>query len=89
MLQGTLGCLSVSDDIDPSILFLRRFGRRLKLLRLERNMSQEDLARAAGMHRTFIGKLERGRSGMNVDRLDDLARALGLTARDLIPKDDS
>jgi transcriptional regulator with XRE-family HTH domain len=88
MLQRSVGRLSVSDDIDPSVLFLRRFGRRLKLLRIERDMSQEDLAKAAGFHRTFIGKLERGQSGVNVDRVDDLAQALGLTARNLIPKGD-
>jgi len=79
----------VSDDIDPSPQFLRRFGRRLKVLRLERDLTQQQLADAAGFDRTFIGKLERGESGVNVDRLDDLARALGLTVRDLIPKDDS
>jgi len=79
----------VSDDIDPSTQFLRRFGRRLKVLRLERDLTQQQLADAAGFDRTFIGKLERGESGVNVDRLDDLARALGLTVRDLIPKDDS
>ena len=79
----------MSDDIDPSTQFLRRFGRRLKVLRLERDLTQQQLADAAGFDRTFIGKLERGESGVNVDRLDDLARALGLTVRDLIPKDDS
>jgi len=79
----------VSDDIDPSTQFLQRFGRRLKVLRLERDLTQQQLADAAGFDRTFIGKLERGESGVNVDRLDDLARALGLTVRDLLPKDDS
>lgn len=79
----------MSDDIDPSTQFLQRFGRRLKVLRLERDLTQQQLADAAGFDRTFIGKLERGESGVNVDRLDDLARALGLTVRDLIPKDDS
>ena len=74
---------------DPSILFLRRFGKRLKQLRIERDLTQEQLARAGRLNRTFIGKLERGQSGVNVDRLEDLARALGLTVRDLMPKDDT
>jgi transcriptional regulator with XRE-family HTH domain len=89
MLQSGVGFLLVADDLDPSILFLRRFGRRLKLLRLEHGLTQQQLAEAAGFDRTFIGKLERGESGVNVDRLGDLARALGLTVRDLIPTDDS
>ncbi len=67
-------------------LFLARFGRGLKLLRVERDMSQEEFGRAAGMHRTFIGQLERGEHGVNVDRLPDLARALGLDEHELIPR---
>jgi transcriptional regulator with XRE-family HTH domain len=88
MHRDAVACLSAPDEPGPSTLFLRRFGRRLKLLRIERNLTQEELGKGAGMNRTFIGKLERGESGMNVDRLDDLAQALGLTARDLIPKDE-
>jgi transcriptional regulator with XRE-family HTH domain len=66
--------------------FVRRFGRRLKLLRVDRDFSQEQLGDAAGMHRTFVGKLERGETGVNVDRLPDLARALGVEEHELIPR---
>jgi transcriptional regulator with XRE-family HTH domain len=89
MLLHAVAFLSMPDDIDPSPVFLRRFGRRLKTLRRERDLTQQQLADAAGFDRTFIGKLERGESGMNVDRLDDLARALDLTVHDLIPTDDT
>ncbi len=64
-------------------LFLARFGRRLKLLRVERDFSQEEFGRAAGMHRTFIGQLEHG---VNIDRLPDLAGALGVDEHELIPR---
>jgi transcriptional regulator with XRE-family HTH domain len=62
-----------------------RFGRHLHRLRIKVGLSQEQLAQAAGMHRTTIGRLERGQSGMSVERLPDLAAALGLEPRDLIP----
>jgi transcriptional regulator with XRE-family HTH domain len=88
MHRSAVSCLPVPNEPDPSTLFLRRFGRRLRLLRIERDLTQEEVGKAAGMNRTFIGKLERGQTGMNVDRLDDLAQALGLTPRDLIPRDD-
>ena len=89
MLRNAGGRLTASDGTDPSVLFLRRFGRRLKLLRSQRGMSQQDLAEAAGFHRTFIGELERGQADeMNVDQLYDLAGSLGLTVHDLLPKDD-
>ena len=70
----------------PNREFLLRFGRGLKLLRVERGLSQEQLGEAASMHRTFIGVLERGERGMNVDRLPDLARALDVEPHELIPR---
>jgi len=74
----------VTDSNAANREFLHRFGRRLKVLRVERDLSQEELGEAAGMHRTFIGRLERGEAGMNVDRLPDLARALAVEEHDLI-----
>jgi transcriptional regulator with XRE-family HTH domain len=76
----------VTEDDSVNREFRRRFGRRLKVLRVERGLSQEQLGQAAGMHRTFIGLLERGERGVNVDRLPDLARALGVEEHELIPR---
>jgi transcriptional regulator with XRE-family HTH domain len=76
----------VSADGRADREFVRRFGRRVKLLRVDRGLSQEQLGEAAGMHRTFVGRLERGETGVNVDRLPDLARALGVAEHELIPR---
>jgi transcriptional regulator with XRE-family HTH domain len=73
-------------DRSESREFVCRFGLGLKLLRVKRGLTQEQLAEAAGMHRTFIGCLERGERGVNVDRLPDLARALGVEEHELIPR---
>jgi transcriptional regulator with XRE-family HTH domain len=78
----------MSADTSPFVVFLRRFGRRLRLLRVAADLTQAQLGDAAGMSRAFIVTLERGRTGMDVDRLHDLADALAVTVRDLIPKDD-
>ena len=59
--------------------FLQAFGMRIKLLRTRRRMTQQQLGEAAGMHRTFIGFLERGVSGMNVALLPQLADGLGVS----------
>ena len=59
--------------------FLQAFGMRIKLLRTKRRMTQQQLGDAAGMHRTFIGFLERGVSGMNVGLLPQLAAGLGVS----------
>jgi transcriptional regulator with XRE-family HTH domain len=66
-------------------LYLSRFGRHLKLLRVARDLTQLELAVRAGMSRTFIGDLERGQRGVNVASLSRLARALDLEVRDLLP----
>ena len=55
-------------------------GERLKALREARGLTQECLARAAGIDRTKVCKLEKGRLvGRNVDDMRAIARALGLT----------
>lgn len=56
----------------------RAVGRRLRELReREPDLSQEKLAARAGVHRTYVGKLERGESASTVDGLAALCTALG------------
>ena len=62
---------------------LAAFGLRIKLLRVSRGWSQEQLAEAAGMHRTFIGQVERGQRGLNVLGLWRLAGAFNIPIGDL------
>ncbi len=62
---------------------LKAFGLRIKLLRVSRGWSQEQLAEAAGMHRTFIGQVERGQRGLNVLGLWRLAGAFKIPIGDL------
>jgi transcriptional regulator with XRE-family HTH domain len=73
------------EDTDEDVAFLRTFGLGIKLLRVACGLSQQALAEAAGLHRTFVGRLERGQHGLNVAELPQLARALGVPPRDLIP----
>jgi len=65
--------------------FLERFGLGVRLLRVKQGLTQEQLAERAGMHRTFIGLIERGESGVSVERLPDLAVALGVEPAELLP----
>jgi transcriptional regulator with XRE-family HTH domain len=73
-------------DRDERRAFLAAFGRFLKVERTKRGMSQEEFADLLGIHRTFMGQLERGRSGTNIAELPRMARELGLKPRDLIPE---
>ena len=66
--------------------YLQELGLRLKLQRVKAGFTQEHLADRAGMHRTFIGLVERGESGLSLERLVDLAEALGVEPAELLPR---
>jgi transcriptional regulator with XRE-family HTH domain len=50
----------------------------LRLLRNEREWSQEDLAAEADLHRTFVGAVERAERNISLDNIEKLAVALGV-----------
>jgi transcriptional regulator with XRE-family HTH domain len=60
------------------------FGRKLRELRLERGVSQEKLAEMAGLHRNYVGTLERGQQSASLDAICKLARALKVRPAELL-----
>jgi transcriptional regulator with XRE-family HTH domain len=54
------------------------FGARVRALRLQEGLSQEQLAERAGLHRTYVSSLERGQRNVGLDNIHILARALGV-----------
>lgn len=58
----------------------RSLGTRLRELRQRAGISsQEALAERAGVHRTYVGRLERGESGVTVEALGAILAALGVS----------
>ncbi|MCV2354570.1 helix-turn-helix domain-containing protein [Paucibacter sp. B2R-40] len=55
-----------------------RLARRLRLERAARGISQEQLADLAGLHRTYVGSVERSERNVSLDNIEQLAKALAL-----------
>lgn len=60
-----------------------RFGDRVRTLRRSRGLSQEALADLAGLDRTYISGIERGKRNVSLRNIDLIARALKVRVRDL------
>lgn len=59
-------------------------GRAVRDLRSSRGMSQEDLAFVSGMHRTYVGSVERGERNPSLIALTRVASALGVRPWELL-----
>lgn len=66
---------------------LRKVGNRVRQLRAERDVSQEALADAARLDRSYMSGIERGVRNFSVLKLFALAKALKVSPRDLLPED--
>lgn len=62
----------------------RRFGELARQLRLEQGLSQERLAELSGLHRNYVGAVERAERTPSIVQADRLARALGATLSEML-----
>ncbi|HVB75360.1 MAG TPA: helix-turn-helix transcriptional regulator [Ktedonobacteraceae bacterium] len=65
-----------------------RFGEAVRKRRKELNLSQEDFAERAELHRTYISDIERGTRNISLENIEKLATALDLTLSQLIQRVD-
>ena len=69
---------------DANKALSRAFGQKLRELRLAKACSQEELAGLAGVHRTYVGMVERGEKNVTLVTLFRFANALGVPPAELI-----
>ena len=63
------------------------FARNVRRRRIALGLSQEVLAEAAGIHRTYVGMLERAEKNVTIYNIERIAIALGVEPANLLTKD--
>ena len=63
--------------------YLQKFGKRLKFLRLDKELTQLELAEILDMSPNFIGMIERGERNTTVENVFKIARALNIKPSNL------
>jgi len=61
----------------------KQFGERVRELRLAKNISQEELAFRAGIHRNYLGGVERGERNPCLKNIAAIAKALDISLPEL------
>lgn len=61
-------------------------GKTVRQLRMDAGKSQEQLAADANLNRSYLGDVERGEKNISLSNLDKLARALGMSAGELLKR---
>jgi len=61
-----------------------KFGEKVRELRLKRNLSQEALGELAGVHRTYIGMIERAEKNITLMNIERIAKALKISVSELV-----
>ncbi len=61
-----------------------QFGKKLKEVRLKKKLSQGDIARKLGVHRSYISGLERGKRNPSLLTINKMAKAIGIEPKELL-----
>lgn len=70
----------------PNELSIKKtFGLTVRILRCHADLSQEQLAERAHLHPTYISSIERGERSVGLEKIVAIARALGVSPKDLMP----
>ncbi len=70
---------------DECVALKKYFGERIRKRRKEIGLSQEDLGFECGLHRTYVGSIERGETNLSLENMVVLAISLRCEVKDFIP----
>lgn len=63
---------------------LEKFGQQLKKLRTEKNLTQEQFAQKCGLHKNYIGMVERGERNPSLINIEIIAKGLEISISELM-----
>lgn len=64
------------------------FGEKVRSIRKEQQLSQDELADQCGLHRTYIGAVERGERNITLINAEKITNALQVSLSELVSRDD-
>jgi len=63
---------------------LDRVGLKIRIIREDMGLSQEELGTLAGLHRAYVGQVERGEKNVGLKNLEKIAKGLNVSLRVLV-----
>ena len=63
-------------------------GLKIKHIRQSLNLSQEEFAQRIGIHRTYLGQIERAEKSMSIKNIEKICKALNIEPKELFDFDD-
>lgn len=78
-MTGYTIVLNMADDD-----IINRIGLNITIIREQRGLTQEKLAELAGLHRAYIGQIERGEKNIGLRNLERIANALDVNIKLLV-----
>lgn len=63
---------------------LEKFGEKVREERLKQELSQEEFASRVGVHRTYVGMIERAEKNITLENIEKIAKALKININELL-----
>ena len=82
----TINSFAPSTFVMSKRKILIAFGERVRELRKDKGLSQEELSFKADLHRTYIGMIERAEKNITLTNIEKIAKALDVLPSELLTK---